>query len=66
MVKTTVIEEREYKGVVVYRAYKTMYVTAESKEEAEQLMQEMFSIHRAEVEMEVTDLEEINGLGGQE
>lgn len=62
---TTVIEEREYKGVVVMRAYQTVYVTAESKEEAEQLMQEMFNLDRAEIEMEVTDLEEINGLGVQ-
>ena len=60
---TTVIEEREYKGVVVMRAYQTVYVTAESKEEAEQIMQEMFNLDRAEIEMEVTDLEEINGLG---
>lgn len=58
-------EAKQYKGVVVYRAYKTLYVEADSKEEAEQLMQEMFSIHKAEVEMEVFDLEEINGLGVQ-
>lgn len=62
---TTVIEEREYKGVVVMRAYQTVYVTAESKEEAEQIMQEMFNLDRAQTEMEVCDLEEINGLGVQ-
>lgn len=56
-------EAKQYRGVVVMRLYQTVYVEADSQEEAEQLMCEQFNMGRADQEMEVTDLEVINGLG---
>ena len=50
---------KTYKGVVVYRAYQTRYVEAESEDEARQLMQEQFEQRCADAEMDVLDLEEV-------
>jgi DNA-dependent RNA polymerase auxiliary subunit epsilon len=53
------VSMKEYRGVVVMRAYQTRYVEAESEDEARQLMQEQFELRNAEAEMDVLDLEEV-------
>ena len=50
---------KKYRGVVVFRYYKTIEVEAEDDVQAQFLMFEEFDLSKADGEGEVNDLEEV-------
>jgi hypothetical protein len=52
-------EMKTYRGVVVAKFYQEITVDAHSEDEAEQLMEAKFDLHRADCVTEVYDLEEV-------
>jgi hypothetical protein len=52
-------EMKTYRGVVVAKFYQEITVDAHSEDEAEQKMEELFNMDRADCVTEVYDLEEV-------